>query len=375
MNIPINKNKRLSILFVFLISLWMASCDSHSKQQQDEEATASQPVKTFLFGDNPGFAQCHASTLIHLKDGQFIAAWFGGTKEGDDDVGIWMTRGRPDHWEKPFEVAKIKEEPHWNPVLFRSPSGKIFLFFKVGKDTKKWETWVKTSDDQGKTWSKAYELVPGNRGGRGPVRNKVIVLSNGDWLAGASDEEGQWNVFFDRSEDQGKTWQATPYLKMDRKDLDFHGQGLIQPTMWESAPGKVHALFRSSEGNVFRSDSKDNGKTWSEAYKTVLPNPNSAIDVLKLSGDTLAMVCNPDDKNWGSRGTLIVALSYDNGKTWPGKIVLESGNTEDEYSYPAIIGFGDSVAVTYTWDRKKIAFWRATKDWILNHTEPFQKRK
>ncbi len=370
----INRYKGFLILSGILISVWLMSCHSQSNdQRRDGGANITQPVKSFLFEENPGFAQCHASTLIHLKNGDFIAAWFGGTKEGDNDVGIWMTKGRPDHWKKPSEVAKIRNEPHWNPVLFQSPSGKIFLFFKVGKDTKTWETWVKTSDDEGETWSDAYELVSGDRGGRGPVRNKLIVLSNGDWLAGASDEKGQWNVFFDRSVDSGKTWEATPYLKIDRGKLDFHGQGLIQPTLWESAPGEVHALFRSSEGNIFRSDSKDYGKTWSRAYKTTLPNPNSAIDVVDLSGDTLALVCNPDDKNWGSRGTLIVALSYDNGKTWPGKVTLEAGKEEDEYSYPAIIGFGDTVAITYTWNRKRIAFWMATKDWIVDHAEPFQK--
>ncbi len=334
-----------------------------SKNHTQMDTTQTHPVKDFLFGDDKPFAQCHASTLIHLTDGTFITAWFGGTREKDDDVGIWMTKGAPGHWEKPFEVAKINNEPHWNPVLFQSPSGKIFLFFKVGKEISEWETWVKTSDDNGETWSAAYELVKDDHGGRGPVRNKPIILSDGVWIAGASNENGPWNVFFDRSKDEGRTWQRTPYIKINRKEIE--GKGVIQPTLWESSPGNVHALLRSTDGVICRTDSKDYGKTWSPVYKTSLPNPNSGIDLTRLPDGTLLLVHNTDDKDWGSRGTLVISISKDNGKTWVEKVELENGNRDDEYSYPAIINFGDTVAVTYTSNREKIAFWTGSEEDII----------
>ena len=329
----------------------------------------SLPVKEFLFGDDQSYLECHASTIVHLENGKFLAAWFGGTKEKNDDVGIWMIKGKPGNWAKTFEVAKIKNDPHWNPVLFRAPDKKIFLFFKVGKEIPQWQTWVKTSVDEGKTWSEARELVKEDHGGRGPVRNKVIVLSDGTWLAGASNEQGLWNAFFDHSEDNGKTWQATPYLQLDRDEIK--GKGIIQPTLWESAPGQVHALLRSTSGFVCRSDSRDYGKTWSPVYKISVPNPNSGIDVAKLNNGTLVLAYNPTSNDGGSRGKLALALSFDNGKTWPKKIDLEDGNIKDEYSYPAIITFNDSIAVTYTWNRKKIAFWMATKDWIIKNAASF----
>lgn len=310
--------------------------------------------RDFVFGDQQQFPQCHASTLIRLRDGKFLVAWFGGTKEKDDDVGIWMSAGRPGEWSIPSEVAKISHKPHWNPVLFQSPEGKIFLFFKVGKEISKWQTWLMTSVDGGKTWSAAHELVKGDHGGRGPVRNKPIVLSNGTWIAGASNEDGLWNVFFDLSNDEGNTWHATPFLSVDRKSLS--GKGVIQPTLWESEPGHVHALLRSSSGVICRADSKDYGKTWSPVYKTQIPNPNSTVDLAKLPNGHLILACNPDNSNWGSRGELVLLESGDNGKSWQELVELENGSRDDEYSYPAIINFGDSIAVTYTWKRKKIAF-------------------
>lgn len=367
------------LLCWFLITSCQASGERNSQsgavaQQADQMLPGdSLPVRGFLFGDDHPFPQCHASTIIHLKNGEFVAAWFGGTHEKADDVGIWMTKGRPGHWEKPFEVAKLQQVPHWNPVLFQAPDGKIFLFFKVGKEIAQWETWVKVSTDEGKTWSDAHELVKGDKGGRGPVRNKMIVLSDGAWLAGASNENGPWNAFFDRSEDQGKTWVATPYLKIDHDT--FKGKGVIQPTLWESAPGQVHALLRSTAGVICRTDSKDGGKTWSAVYETALPNPNSAIDVTKLPDGTLVLAFNPTTRDGGSRGRLSLGLSFDNGKTWPKILDLENEDRHDEFSYPAIIHWGDSVAVTYTWKRKKIAYWIGTEAQLKRDAKSFQSKQ
>lgn len=342
-------------------AIWIAllpGCNSEKPQQDngmDNEVVTSL-AKDFIFGDDRPFAQCHASTVLRTDDDKFLVAWFGGTHEKHDDVGIWLSKGEPNNWSRPVEVAKIREDAHWNPVLFKDPSGTITLFFKVGKTIDFWETWYKVSNDNGETWSEAKELVAGDRGGRGPVRNKPIILSNGTWLAPASNELNKvWNAFVDISEDQGKTWTETEFVKLER-DSTF-GEGVIQPALWESAPGKVHMLLRSSAGVICRSDSEDYGKTWSPVYKTALPNPNSGIDVTKLQDNTLVLIFNPDDKNWGSRSPISLAVSKDNGKTWDPIIELDKGAEEDEFSYPSVISFGDTVALTYTWKRQRIAFW------------------
>ena len=350
------------IVALAFLSGFMTGCQSPGQKQtgkQDEKAgTAVLPVKEFIAGDVHGFKQCHASTLLHLKTGEFVAAWFGGTVEKNDDVGIWLSRRVMGKWETPKEVAKIRNDAHWNPVLFQSPAGKIFLFFKVGKEIETWETWVQTSDDNGKTWSAAQEMIKGDRGGRGPVKNKPIILSNGDWLAGSSHEANGYHVFVDRSIDNGKTWDASSYLSLG--DTALRNKELIQPTLWESSPGNIHMLLRSSIGYICRSDSKDYGKTWAPVYKTSLPNPNSGIDLTRLPGGELVLAYNPDGHDEGDRAPLLLALSYDNGNTWPKQLNIEDGKGDDEFSYPAVISYGDTVAVTYTWQRKNIAFWLGT---------------
>ncbi|HEO70335.1 MAG TPA: hypothetical protein ENN80_03665, partial [Candidatus Hydrogenedentes bacterium] len=172
----------------------------------------------FVFEDDRPFKECHASTVAELPNGELVCAWFGGTEEKDPDVGIWTSRLAEGVWTYPERTVKVCEKAHWNPVLFRDVEGAVYLFFKVGVDVPQWQTyWMKTTDNA-RTWSEPVELVPGDIGGRGPVKNKPIILSDGTWLAPASTELAKWKPssdmydvgwrpFVDRSEDRGATWK------------------------------------------------------------------------------------------------------------------------------------------------------------------------
>jgi predicted neuraminidase len=357
-----NKTTQTIILSYMLAMITFVGCKPEKAREVSEMniKDSLQLISSgYVFEEGQPFLQCHASTVLHTRNGNFLVAWFGGTHEKHADVGIWLSKGKPGNWSAPVEIAKIREDAHWNPVLFRSNDGTIVLYFKVGKTIDHWETWYKLSSDDGETWTEAKELVPGDKGGRGPVRNKPIVLSDGTWLAPSSNEkEGVWNAFVDRSEDQGKTWSASSFLVVNRDSIPE--EGVIQPALWESSNGNVHMLLRSSAGVICRSDSRDFGKTWSPVYKTNLPNPNSGIDLTKLDDGTLVLAYNRDAKNWGSRSPISLAVSNDNGKTWPTSIDIETGSADDEFSYPSIIHVGDTIALTYTWKRQRIAFWLGT---------------
>jgi len=326
-----------------------------------------------VFGDRRPFAQCHASTLVALSGGRTLVAWFGGTRESHPDVGIWAAERVPfstadtdrstaapgSHWSEPRLIAKAVDEPHWNPVLFAlSPGGNdLVLHFKIGSRIRHWQTWVQRSSDSGRTWSTATRLVPGDRGGRGAVRNKPIRVSSGFWLAGASIERWRsWDAFIDRSPNGLDSWVAGDKIRIDRRN--FSGKGLIQPTLWESAPGIVHALFRSTDGRTHRSDSEDDGRSWSIAYPIDVPNNNSGLDLTRMHDGTLALICNPVAGNWAARTPLSVLFSKDNGESWPERIDIET--EPGEFSYPAIIEVEDGLMISYTWNRRRIAVARMT---------------
>ena len=299
--------------------------------------------RNFVFTGSPSVPSCHASTLLKTARGELICACFAGTQEKDNDVRIWYTVCKNGEWGAPMQIPSEQNIPHWNPVLYEMRDGTICLFYKIGYTIPEWKTMLVTFDRDLHP-SEPRELIAGDiSGGRGPVKNKPIALSDGSVLAPASTEQGAWLPFVDRLE--GGEWEKCAIPIED-------GAALIQPTLWESARGHVHALMRSDRGRIYQSDSADFGKTWGMAYPTEMPNNNSGIDCVRTDGGTLVLVCNPIDVNWGVRTPLTVFVSKDNGNHFREALCLE--NEEGEYSYPAVICDANTLYISYTWKREAI---------------------
>ncbi|MDI9498999.1 MAG: exo-alpha-sialidase [Bacillota bacterium] len=315
-----------------------------------------------LFAPGLYFEQCHASTLAVLEDGSLLCAWFAGSREGAADVAIWFARRDVGgSWSAPRMVADVPGVPCWNPVLFaHTVDGRevVDLYFKAGHQIPAWRTWRQRSGDGGRSWSAPRLLVADDVFGRGPVRNPPLLTQAGTLLAPASREtETSWDAFVDRSRDGGESWEMVP---IPRERGAFRGPGLIQPTLWQGADGRIRALMRSSEGRVFRSLSDDDGAAWTSARRTELPNNNSGIAATRLGSGEVLLVYNPVAANWGPRSPLSLAVSEDDGESWEELLQLEPQEPEaepGEYSYPAIVACGDRVWISYTWRRRTIAFW------------------
>ncbi|MCI5893526.1 MAG: exo-alpha-sialidase [Clostridiales bacterium] len=331
-------------------------------------------IREEIFGDEREFDSPHAPTVLELKDGNALAAWFGGRFEKDPDTAIWTARRINGAWEKPRKTVDVVNIAAWNPVLFRLNDDRIVLYYKIGAEIQKWHTEYVISNDEAETWSDAHELITGDIGGRGPVKNKPIYLSdNKTILAPASLEGDCWNSFADISEDNGKSWEMSEFVPLRRvnpnerriRDRVYNkhfcfGRGIIQPTFWEDKDGVVNALFRSTSSRIFRSESHDKGRTWSLAYDTGLPNNNSGIDVAMLKDGTLILAYNPRENipgmTKGSRTPIILSYSEDNGVTWNELCVLE--NDDGAFAYPSIICTNNNeIMVVYSANREKIIFW------------------
>jgi len=336
--------------------------------RKEQMVSVTESKKEYIFGDDRDFDSCHVSSLVKLGNGDFIAVWFAGSWEANPDTDIWISKRTASGWERPYMIVRNWCVPQWNQTLFRRPDGRVLLFYKEGKNIAEWKTFIKHSDDNGKTFSEPRLLEVKGMFNRGPSKNKCILLSDGSIAAPGSVEPGDaeiWDSYIDISKDGGETWEPGPYIPVRRKDKrsrhfamdpkQCSGKGIIQPTLWESSPGHLHAMMRSTSAAVFRSDSYDNGKTWCCAYNTGLPNNNSGIDLVKLDSGDLILVSNPVALDWGPRTPLTVSCSDDNGKTWKEIFTLE--NESGEFSYPAVIAEGSDVFLTYTWRRERIAFW------------------
>ena len=288
---------------------------------------------------------CHASTLVESGKG-LVAAWFGGTDEGDKDVGVWLSRQEAGTWQPAREVASGAQadgtrHPCWNPVLFQPRRGPLLLFFKVGPACDRWWGMLATSADGGATWSKPRRLPNGMIG---PVKNKPVELADGRLLCGTSDELGGWRVHVEWTADNGATWARTGPLN------DGQTIGAIQPSFLLHKDGRIQALGRTRQGRLFTIESPDGGTSWGAMSLLDLPNPNAGTDALTLKDGRFLLVYNPVPRG---RSPLAVALSKD-GQTWKDALTLESEPSK-EFSYPAVIQASDGqVHITYTWKRLKV---------------------
>jgi len=95
-------------------------------------AVASVIVSSGFVFERAPFASAHASTIVETREGM-LAAWFGGTAEGNPDVSIWTARHDGTRWLPPVLVAEGRQPdggrfPSWNPVLFQPSAGPLLLF-------------------------------------------------------------------------------------------------------------------------------------------------------------------------------------------------------------------------------------------------------
>ena len=84
----------------------------------------------------------HASTIVELSNGDFLAAWFQGSGERwADDVAIMGARlpAGSKTWSKPFLLADVPGFPDINPILFIDPQQRLWLMWYT-VIANQWET-------------------------------------------------------------------------------------------------------------------------------------------------------------------------------------------------------------------------------------------
>lgn len=328
---------------------------------------ASHPaiVGAELINPDAPYPECHASTIVEASPGHLVASWFGGTKERNPDVCIYVARQENGRWLPAEKVADGVQPdgaprlPTWNPVLFAPAGSPLQLFYKVGPTPRDWWGLSITSEDGGRTWGAPRRLPEGILG---PIKNKPVALADGSWLSpsstegnksasGDKDSEG-WLVHFERSTDKGATWEKIGPVKKGP------GFDAIQPSVLFHRDGRLQVLCRTKQGVIAQTWSKDGGATWSALTAIALPNPNSGTDAVTLADGRQLLVYNHSahraDEAKGDRCPLDVAVSED-GQTWRHAVTLEDQPCKSGYAYPAVIQAADGrVHITYTVDRRAI---------------------
>ena len=349
----------------------------------------------FLY-ETTSFPQCHAGTILELPNGDLLASYFGGTRERNPDVCIWVSRKAKgsDKWEEPvlaadgvFELGTpdallagindstteasagpilpyhkgtLKRKACWNPVLYQMPDGEIILFFKIGLKVADWTGWLVRSNDGGKTWSKR-EALP--KGFIGPVKNKPELINN-RLVCGSSTEGDGWRLHFEIYDLATKQWKYVGPIEAEdaiRTDKPEKAQPIfiIQPSIIKLKDGRLQVLCRTRNAKIGTSFSSDGGDTWSKVTLLDVPNNQSGTDAVTLKDGRHALIYNNFETLLGTpkgpRTPISIALS-DDGTNWQHALTLEDSPIS-QYSYPAIIqGKDGSLHCIYTWRRLRMAY-------------------
>ena len=238
------KKRYLILNILFLFFSW------HSFAQAKKWKTGI--LRDEFIYQKASFPQCHAATIAETKEG-LIAAWFGGSYEGSNDVCIYTSRMENDRWTDPVQVADgvINDTLRYacyNPVLCQVPDGELLLFYKIGPNVAGWTGWMIRSKDNGRTWSKREPLP---NGCLGPIKNKPVEVA-GTLICPSSTEKDGWKAHFEYTQDMGKTWTKSSDIN-DGKTLSA-----IQPSVLQYKDGSLQVLCRSQNTNINQSWSNDN---------------------------------------------------------------------------------------------------------------------
>lgn len=312
-------------------------------------------VDEFVYDEAP-YPSCHAATIAEASNGNMVAAWFGGTKERNKDVTIWVSIRDDEKWSTPKEVADgiindTLRHPTWNPVLFQIPDGDLMLFYKVGPHPSKWWGMLTTSSDNGETWSTPVALP---KDYIGPVKNKPELLANGTLLCPTSVEGNGWRIRMEYTPDFGKTWHMTDTLSRGEEKINA-----IQPSILKHENGKLQFIARTRNRALAKAWSEDDGKTWTPVTLMNLPNNNSGTDAVTMANGEHLLIYNhvlpPGDKAKGPRTPLNISKSKD-GINWEAALILEDSDIS-QYSYPSIMQSSDGmIHAIYTWRRERIKY-------------------
>lgn len=186
------------------------------------------------------------------------------------------------------------------------------------------EVYYKRSLDNGKTWGYATKINSNESKATCP---SVAVHDNMVHIVWKDYRHGNPEVYHTCSTDNGETWvffQRVTFnssRKSNIYDIDLALDGINVYVVWKD--------YRSGSSEIFFKRSNDNGKTWSDDQRLTSDYAPSYVPVLSLQNVNLYVVY----EDWGTRTNICFLKSVDSGNNWTQKSYLtddqNAGNSEN----------------------------------------------
>jgi predicted neuraminidase len=337
-----------------------------------EKAAAASPLLPVGRGHIPMPANtpaAHASSLLAMPAAHpsaLLAFWFAGTRESAADVQIAASQF--DRATQQWSAARFVVNRHamgeqlgfgvrrlGNPVAWLDARGKIHLFV-VATGLGGWAAsrivHLRQSHEDQDFSALSFDVVRvlplswlWNTSFL--VRTAPLALADGGMVLPVHFELGIKYPVALRFDANGE------FKGMVRISSRKH---LLQPTLLMVSESHWLALLRDQrpDGKVAVAQTLDNGQHWVDLPDLALDNPDSSVAGLALAPGRLFLAHNSSPH---SRTALDLSASVD-GRTWALAQGLAHGAGPDEYSYPALAWADNSLWVSYTDQRQRIAWQR-----------------
>ena len=270
----------------------------------------------------------HAPSVVSLPDGRLLAAWFSGPFEASVHqaiLGAYSADGGRT-WSSEEVLHDAPRRSDFDPAFIVDES-RVWLFLTVGRwdrypfvglrDVERVEVgadsyklYARSTSDSGRTWTDTMRVFDGVAWG---CRSNGVKLKTGELLMPLYHFTSP-KVGLLRSEDSGQNWTHDEAVSLPK------AIGAGEPTLTQTASGRVLMFLRTRDGNLWSTVSGDRGTTWEEPTNTQMVAATSSHHVMTTKSGHVVLTHNPCPPP--QRTPLTMRVSEDEGRTWGEPLVL-----------------------------------------------------
>lgn len=358
---------------------------SSNGASSSQTALSTEPVFSKKPLANGHQASVHGATLTPTQSG-WLAAWYGGTREGAKDVQLFTTRTTTidsnnqqmltsQQWTPPQAILSRTElgeqlgryvKKLGNPMLYTTEDGNVWLFF-VSVSVGGWAgsaVNVMVSSDGGASFSPPRRLTTSPFFNVSTlVRNRPISLANGGMVIPIYHEfMGKFCELL---------WLDAEGNITDKQRLSW-GRHTLQPSIVAKDEHTAAVFMRISapKTHIEVATTQDGGQTFSKPSAINLPNANAAIDASLLPNNDWLLVYNHDPIG---RDKLALATASSPTGQWHKRTTIEQHQPETGYrrfAYPAIVAADGQYQLLYTVERSFIQSVNFNAHWLEQLSPP-----
>ena len=391
-----------STVLMLLMPLILLIILSAQTWAEDSDGSRIQVRETIVFDGIQGWEHedvtyrlaCGAC-IAQMPNGDLLCWWLSGSdKEPSTDNNVLAARStdKGRSWSSPYVLVEADKDAGSLTVMHVTPQGKVIAFGAAWPSELHYTVWHyfrMESTDNGYTWSLREPVHV--RESDNIMFGRPILLQNGEYLLPTSffekrpvplpgsiqataqvqseaealalppdpAEAAKSNKFLTHLHGCSALTTADPELHtlVEHGGIRNRPLGLLESTVIQLKDGRIVMLMRAEYGGfLWRAESRDNGRTWTDAWQTDIPNPTSLAALIRLPDSRIALLHNARGGEVGKRDhrdPLSLWISNDEMETWYLKEDIITGGS---LAYPCPLIVDDQLMFSYDHNRRQTRF-------------------